>query len=225
MRPMFLVLSLMAILSGPATPPDEGAASSPSGTPAATCSREPRTVEELRRLASPAPSGPLAPTSLDDLPTQLPTGTAVDARTGAAIRSVMEQLGACFLAGDQLGGFAYFSDGFVRSLRSFTEDELLALATTTPTAEPDQSFYSVEDVSRVERLDDGRVGALVTAGGGCERSQPKPTCVNYVLFVEEEGLWLIDGTINELVVPGEPFPVIVAAYLEGQGTPVATPGT
>lgn len=191
----------------------------------ATCGREPRTVEDLRRIAPPPPSGPVIPTAIEDLPTELPSGAPVDAETVSRIRAMMDEQAACFLDGDELAGLAYLTDGFLRTIGSLSEENLDRLATTTPTPEPDPTFYSIEDVSRVERLDDGRVGAIVTAGGACERSQPEPTCTFYLLFLEQDGQWFIDDQIRFLTTSDRSEFLTVPEYLARETPQVVTPGT
>lgn len=188
--------------------------------PAATCAREPRSVDELIAIAGVRESAVVI-SSFEELPDTLPSGAPVEPATADEIRAMLDEFVACILSGEQLRSYAYFSDRFLRDAGPIDEGYLSTLA-GTPTPEPDQTFYAVDDVSRIERLADGRVGAVVTYGGGCERSQPEPTCVYYTIFVEERGRWSFDEAIRELIGP-DGF-MTVSEYLAQVGTPIATPG-
>ena len=222
MRPLLLLLAVVTIL-GPASAGARLAVGHrilmlDGG--ASICSREPRTVDELRRLAPRAQSGPLVPRTLEDLPTDLPSGVPVDPETVLEIRAMLDEFAACLLSGDLLRGYAYFSDHSIQAAGPLDE-RFLAILAATPTPEPDPTFYAIADISRAERLADGRVGAVVTASGGCERSQPEPTCVFYAIFVQAHGRWVIDEQIRELAGPDGVL--TIPEYLERQGTPAATP--
>lgn len=187
--------------------------------PSAMCIRAPRTVDELIAIAGPRQT----PVIIDDfgnLPDSLPTGTPVDPDTAAEIRVMLGEFAACILSGELLRSYAYFSERFIQDAGPLDEGYLASLA-ATPTPEPDQTFYSIDDVSQVERLRDGRVGAVVTAGGGCERSQPEPTCTFYAIFVQDQHGWVIDEQIRDILGPDGVL--TVSEYLELPGTPVSTP--
>ena len=161
-------------------------------------------------------------TTLEDLPTELPSGVPVDAVTASAIRVMLDEFAACVVSGEQLRGLAYFSDHYISEAGPLDESVFAGLAATL-TPEPDPAFFSIANVDRIETLADGRVGAVVTAGGGCEGSQPEPTCTVYAIFVQERGRWSFDEQIRTLAAPDGSGVLTVPEYLERQATPVATP--
>ena len=223
LRPVLVLLTLLTMVMGlresrvgAATPATPVAGMAPS-----RCVREPRSVDEIRALAGVRERAVVIST-LEDLPRELPSGVPVDAAAASAIRAMLDEFAACVLSGDQLRGFAYFSDRFIHDAGPLDESYLASLV-ATPTPEPDQTFYSIADVSRIETLADGRVGAVVTASGGCERSQPEPTCTFYTIFVQERGRWSFDEQIRELAAPDGSHVLTVPEYLEQHGTPAATP--
>ena len=154
-------------------------------------------------------------------PTALPHGTPVDADTAGEIRTMLDQLAACAMTGDTPRLYAYFSDHWLSSgfIGPQFIDQLVG-ATPTPVAVPNTIF--VRDVTNIERLPDGRVGALVTIGGLCEQSQPQPTCVQYMGFVQQGGLWYVDYQITAIAGPHGGVTQL-GQYLQEHGTPVATP--
>ncbi len=191
--------------------------------PVATCGREPRTVDELIAIAGVRESAVVI-SSFEDLPDTLPSGAPVEPATEDEIRAMLDEFVACILSGEQLRSYAYFTDRFLRNAGPIDEGYLSTLA-GTPTPEPDQTFYAVDDVSRIERLADGRVGAVVTYGGACERSQPEPTCTFYLLFLEQDGQWFIDDQIRFLTTSDRSEFLTVPEYLARETPQVATPGT
>lgn len=124
------------------------------------------------------------------------------------------------MTGDGFRLFAYFSDDWLSSGR-LSPSAIDDLATPVPAASPDE--ISVRVVTDIERLPDGRVGALVTLGGLCEQSQPQPICVQYIGFVQQDGLWHVDFQIDTLTGPNGYGIIPIAEYLQEHGTPVATP--
>lgn len=220
MRPMLALLTILTMLSVIVPPASlAGQATPPSGLAPARCVREPRTIDEVRALAG-VRENAVVIRSFGELSDALPSGLPVEPATAEEIRATLDEFAACILSGELLRSYAYFSDRFMRDAGPLAE-EYVAILAGSPTPEPDQTFYSIDTVSRIERLADGRVGAVVTAGGGCERSQPEPTCTFYALFVQEDGRWSIDEQIRELRGP-DGF-LTVSEYLEQQETPVATP--
>ena len=190
-----------------------------------TCDRAPRTIDEIRALADTTRNAAGAVRDVSDFPGVLPSGTPVRPETNGEIRAMMDDFAACIQGGQILRGFAYLSDHYLTDQAYLDEDFLVSLETATPTPEAEAGYFVVRTLDQVERLADGRVGAVVTYGGACERSQPDPTCVYYALFVEDQGRWFMDEVIDRLVSPDGDDILSVPEYLELQGTPVATPTT
>ena len=170
----------------------------------AECRVEPRTIDELHaQLGTPVPAPPEAPQSMSTPvggPTavSLPEGEPADTATVAAITATAVEAYACFNAGDYLRAFALYSDGALLRFAEqapFTED-IAAFFLATPQAFPEEFRSSVLAVREARVLPDGRVGALVDTDD--PTSPPEGTDVDFVIFVEQGGRYLIDEEITDL---------------------------
>ncbi len=217
--PVLVVLTPFAFAGGSAV-----AQATPTVARSETaCDRAPRAVDEIRALAETTRSAAEVVQDVSDFPNALPSGSPANRETIVEIRSMLDDFAACIQSGQILRSFAYLSDHYLTEEAFLDEDFLVSLETATPTPEAEAGYFIVRTLDRVERLADGRVGAVVTYGGACEGSQPDPTCVYYVLFIEEQGVWFMDNVIDRLVSPNGDDLLSVPEYLEQQGTPVATP--
>jgi hypothetical protein len=165
---------------------------------------EPRTIDDLYDLL-----GTPVPVSAEEEPSQsipasgptevsLPAGEPADSATVTAITTTIVEAYACFNAGDYLAAFALYSDD---ALLRFTEqgpftEDIAAFFLATPEAFPEDFRSSVVAVRDVRVLPDGRVGALVDTND--PTSPPEGTDVDFVVFVEQEGRYLIDEEITDL---------------------------
>jgi hypothetical protein len=167
----------------------DAAPAAPGPTDPASCTVEPRTMAELRQIidaaaqarATPAPEPSPLPLSA------LPPGEPADAETVAAITATVEQAVACRNATDTLRYLALLSDDLLRALAVdlayFIVEDRTGLRTPTPLYEED--WIHLEEISCARVLPDGRVGAVVEAGG--QRS--------FLIFVADGDRCLIDDDV------------------------------
>ncbi len=176
----------------------------------AACLVEPRTIEDLYALlGTPVPAAPEGPRSMStpasgSAEVSLPAGEPAGSATVVAITATIVQAYACFNAGDYLSAFALYSDD---ALQRFTEqgpftEDIAAFFLATPEAFPEDFRSSVLAVRDVRVLPDGRVGALVDTND--PTSPPEGADVDFVVFVEQDGRYLIDEEITDLELAGSP---------------------
>lgn len=205
--PIFGVLGLvlLASLSVPRTT-GVSQASSVATPQAETCDVAPRSVAGLIALLGPAQG--------DDgqvlEPRPLPEGVPADAATTEAIAAVVRKLEACLNSGDQLRLYSLFSDDQFRQMPRIDDvvAELRALENVTPTPVPEGRRQVLVGPWHVEILEDGRVFAAVLFRFEDEADYPSST--KALLFVQQEGQWLIQEMTDLIWVEGASGPVAVA---------------
>lgn len=130
----------------------------------------------------------------------LPRGTPADAATTAAITAVIRELEACVNAGEYMRFSALFSAAWYRQIplsdEIVAESTALAAATPMPVPEGQRGIFS--DPWHVEKLADGRVLAAVIWVGREGDPNPDPTRAKVVVFVKDDGRWLIDELIERV---------------------------
>lgn len=130
----------------------------------------------------------------------VPVGEPADAETIDAVTATVREVFACFNAGDFGRALSLFSDNLVagfgpepgesiEDVRGFLEAE--------PTPAPEGQRIVLIAVTDVVVMDDGRVGAIVTSNDPTVEPEGMETAL--VIFVEEDGRWLVDEVIEEAV--------------------------
>ncbi len=205
-HPVIIVTVIAAelIVSAPAAAQDATPSALPITPDPAGCLVEPRTIDDLYTLlGTPVPAPPEARQSMStpassSTEVSLPAGEPADSATATAITATIVEAYACFNAGDYLAAFALYSDD---ALQRFTEQEpftedIAAFFLATPEAFPENFRSSVLAVRDARVLPDGRVGALVDTND--PTAPPEGADVDFVVFVEQEGRYLIDEEITDL---------------------------
>jgi hypothetical protein len=172
-----------------------------SGTPeagvemvsAAACSVEPRSVEELRALFREVDATTM-PDDLAATPAPMPAGTPADEPIAEAVNGVWREIVACLSAGDQPRLFALYSDDMVRRQLQIdiafgvTEDALIDYLEATPVPISDTESLSVDPLTDVHLLPDGRVAA--TKAGDSGRAEA-------LIFIPQGDSWLLDAWFED----------------------------
>ena len=168
----------------------------------AECTAEPVTIDELLALtgATPIPGTPNAgmeETAATPAAFALPEGEPADEETVAAVTATLREALACLNTGNFLTAFAFFSEDFQRrDLEEFPITEAdVAFFEATPQALPAEWHASLLAVREARVLEDGRVGALVETIFPDEAPGAQ---VDFIIFVEEDGRWLLDEIIEDL---------------------------
>ena len=173
-------------------------AATPVATPmAAVCDVERRDVDELIALIRSAPP-PAQPAGSERLPARQPA----DAETVAEIERTVRSLEACMNAGDELLFSSFLSDRMLNrpvsdELAAVFETELRALAAATPIPLPTDARASILGPWNVQRLADGRV--LAGANLLPEDDRGGPFVVTALVFVKQDGRWLLDEPLEEFI--------------------------
>jgi hypothetical protein len=204
--PVLVVAAIAALVAAraPVAAQDATPIALPVTPDPAACLVEPRTIDDLYGLLGtpvpvsaqeePSESSPAS----DPTEVSLPAGEPADSAAVTAITATIVEAYACFNAGDYLRAFALYSDG---ALLRFTEqgpftEDIAAFFLATPETFPEEFRSSVLAVREARVLSDGRVGALVDTDD--PTSPPEGTDVDFVIFVEQGGRYLIDEEITDL---------------------------
>jgi hypothetical protein len=130
------------------------------------------------------------------------SGPQAPEETVAEITEVVRGSIACSNAGDILRALAYFSDSYVEHMFSGPNGVdypgFLEYVATPPAAVPEDQQLALIEISNVELLKDGSVGATVITG------DPANPFVDYLIFVNEDGRWLIAAAISSTMVYATP---------------------
>lgn len=167
-----------------ATPPSDGTPA-PMIPGADECMVEPRSIDELQTLigvATPGESVPQRP-----VPTEVPSGTMPDERTVSGVMHTIREVIACVNTGDERRALALYTDNGLAQLGPLP-DENFDVGPATPPAQEDRT--AIAQVSDIETLPDGRVGAVVvianavtsTDASGNRSTQDR---VVYLILAEE----------------------------------------
>ncbi len=193
--------------------PGAGADLFPITPDPADCTVEPRSADELLALwygpggSAVAAATPAAETDATEI--TIPVGSPADDATTAAAVATVQDVFACFAAGDALRAYALFTDDLARQFgpepgtpREEAEAFLAApLEEATPEGEGeavggDAAEGQIVAVTDVMELADGRVGAFAV-----DRSEGELSTV-YVIF-ERQGDRLLADEIFEFGTGGE----------------------
>jgi len=166
----------------------------------AYCVEEPRPVEELEAvIGASVPATPAFFTTV--------TGEPADQATISAITATMIEVSACNNAGDfwRLGSL-YTEAGNAEDLPGITAEEI-AFIVAPPVPAPADETYVIFDITGVQTLPDGRVGAIVLFGpGGSEGA-------DYLIFKQVGDRYLIDLWVDE------PFDLLSESEVTASATP------
>lgn len=177
----------------------------PNSPDAELCDVEIRPIEELRAIiGEPAPEGAGEATSVVQATPEafvLPEGTPADDATATAIVAAVEELTACYNAGNFLAGFSLLTDDFIRAqvpLSVFDED-FIAVMEGTPVALLEEEQTTILGVRETIVLADGRVAILFDYNS----PTPQEEGINGVetdLFIFEnvDGAWLLDESVENV---------------------------
>ena len=168
-----------------------------------TCSVAPRAFEEVVGSAEPMPGeetdiGPL------------PEGEVAGPGTITAITATLEEMADCLTAGQMLRFLALHSDEWLQDFAAQAEGITTLTTSTVPLDDGERAVYL--GPWRVQRLADGRVMAATLLRVGDEL-RPDPSRVQVLVFVEQDGRWLVDETIRVAPITGCEDPVEVAAVV------------
>jgi hypothetical protein len=140
--------------------------------------------------------GPAASPVPSPTPGLLPSGTPANPATIAAVTGVIQELIACYNAGEPLKTFALYTAGYLRS--TFARQNGFTLqqydSDATPEPEDPARWSEILDIHGVRLLSPDRVGAVVTI-------KYADVPVNKTFFFTFEriaGRWKIDGILGEL---------------------------
>lgn len=161
------------------------------------CTPDPMSYAEIQTAA--AAAGTAAGASPSQEPTELsadrlPQGEPADQTTIASVTAVVEEAVTCANANQPLRLFRLFSPRFLRenlNLSELTEGAYATAAAAGPTPGSTAEATVLVGVRGVRKLDNDRVGALVTVSGGAEGERT----VFWILVPSGER-WLIDGYIR-----------------------------
>jgi len=167
--------------------------------PVADCTTPFLRVGEISGIVTNAAIGSELGSDMRDLPLTapnmttsappLPAGTPVDAATHAAIAAVYHTYGACMNAGSIRQAYWLFTnDGIARQLipNGHPLYPNIAVLAVPPTPFAQDRLQTYPPLINMVRLPDGRVAAYWELPGQL------PSQVNYLLFREFKGQWLID---------------------------------
>jgi hypothetical protein len=206
------VLIVIALLTGSArvTAAQESTPGALPRTPdPAECQVEPRSLDDMLSLTgTPVAGTPAADEALEEeavlpaspiagLPIQ---GEPADEATVAAIEETVNEVLACFNAGDFLRAFALFSDDLIGTFGPIPEEEIPFIE-ATPVAVAEEEQLTLVDISEVRTLDDGRVSAVVIVDDPTTPVEGGEAAL--IVFVQQDDRWLIDEFI-EIPAVGTP---------------------
>jgi hypothetical protein len=202
---MVRVLSFVGLLllASPGPPRVVNARQATPASLPARCNVAPRSAEDVLELAEPVPGE-----GSRILP--LPSGKPADPATTSAITAMLAEMGACLTAGDMLRFYALHSDDWLRQFAAEIEGLLTFTTSTPPLADGQRAAYL--GPWHVQVLDDGRVMAAVLLRVGDE-ARPDPERTRVLLFVHQDGQWLVDETIEKIQLPDCEGPVDVFAVV------------
>ena len=151
----------------------------------AECVVEPRTADEIRDLAGArAPLGQAPGAASPTARSTTPPSHPADPETVAGIVATVRQFVACVNAGDELRGYALYTDEFVRTA-VFVDASLDQPAVP----EPPERRVTLLDVVYVREYSDDRVGAVVVID---DPLAPSPAEPYFFVFAKVGDRWLFD---------------------------------
>jgi hypothetical protein len=183
-----VVLTTIVVRSAEA----EATHTSPAATPTAPqCLASPRSFEDLRAILATPQASPVA----DSVAATIPEGTPIDTVTLTGISTTVQELIACFNAGEVLGAYALYSPDYLREI--FSNQDPLTRTNYDERAAPHPSDLDeqavIREISDARIFDDGSAGAYVTIEYPLI---PVPKTF-FFTFVRIGDRWLIDGALGE----------------------------
>ena len=198
-------IALAGVMGASAMVPAIAQDASPVAGSQVACDVEPRSADELLALwygdADASAATPVA-AGEESTPAEvtIPLGEPADAETVAGVTETIDQVFACFAAGDVLRAYALFTDDLATQFSpppGTPREEAEAFLTGGFGEEDEEGTESdVVAVASVMVLDDGRVSAFVV-----DRYEAGDA-MTYVVFEEVDGRWLADEVV-EFPIPGE----------------------
>jgi hypothetical protein len=154
---------------------------------------EPRSVTFIADLLA-APEPEVLPTAVIDIP----VGEPVIDQDRDEVLAVLDHLIACVNAGDYLRSFALFEDEYLRriidpdGLMTYEVAVELGKSFGTPEALDEQSYTTLTEINRVERLEDGSILVVFRTSVGSADDAIEQT--DMFVFRKVGNAWLIvDG--------------------------------
>jgi hypothetical protein len=166
----------------------------------AECTVDAPTIDDVLAQVGATPVAELPAEEAITMPAafSLPEGEPADAETVDAVTATVREALACINTGNWLSVFAFFSDDYSRRFgeaNPISEAEVEMLRTPVPEM-PAEARATLQAVREVRVLEDGRVAALVETIYPGE--SPPGGEVDFFVFVEEDGRWLIDDMVEDL---------------------------
>ena len=174
----------------------------------ALCTVDPRDPEALLDLWFPAGATPGAAVGTQEQPAEvtIPLGEPLgpDETVVTGITLTVQEVLACFSAGDFPRALALFTDDLVMSFGpgpGETREDVAGFLDATPAPEPGAAPAELLAITNVMLLEDGRVGAFVV-----DRQVLGETAVTgtvFVIFEQGGDRWLVDEVIEFPLPAGE----------------------
>jgi len=160
--------------------------------PATACLAPPITFDALTSLLATPHANPNA----DDQAATIPEGTPADAATIAGMRATLQELVACFNAGEVLRAYALYTPDYLR--RIFSNQDPVS-----PTAYEERATPHPVDTDEhavICEIRDARVFADGSAGAYATIEYPLIPVPKtfFFTFVRVDDRWLIDGALGEI---------------------------
>lgn len=143
-----------------------------------------------------------------------PDGEPADTATVDEIEAAVQEWASCNNAGDYARIYALMTDDLAQTmgLQRYAAEEARDMLSSPPSALPQEEWRSFGSARNAVMWPDGRVSANFRAVG---LQQPGVAMTTSVIFVEQNGRWLLDG-MRTLIVPEPTAPVwsyqVVAEY-------------
>ena len=202
MRPLSLLLGLLAAVALAGTTFAQGAGDLPVTPDPSECTVEAPTVDELIALSGSTPTAGTPDIGDEDAMASpeafaLPEGEPADEETTAAVVATLRELLACVNSGNFLYIFPFLTEDLIAReflAEPLTEEEA-EFFRATPPALPEEQHGTLVAVREATALPDGRVGALVET---IFPEEEEGVQVDYFIFEEADGRWLIDLIVEDL---------------------------
>jgi hypothetical protein len=160
--------------------------------PLSACTVPPRSYEEVTALLATPVAGVTPARTLGPVPEGMPASPDV----AAAIAETVQELVACYNAGEPLRVYRLYTDAFLQRLlmRQGALPRQAYDALATPQPAPPDAGTAILAISGTRLLDDGRAGAMVTLQFP---SIPVPKTF-FFTFARQGSRWLIDDVLDEI---------------------------
>lgn len=176
----------LTVVAAPATAQESTPATGLPVTPdPAECVAAPRPIADFAALV-----GTPAPAPLENGGRE--RGEPTDPETTAGITATVRELVACFNAGDWQRTAALYTDaGFAADFAGMTREDLRGIE-ASPTPIDAMGRVALIAVRDIERLPDGRIGAVVVVG-----AEGTPDIYALLYFSQDGERWLIDYVVDD----------------------------